>query len=48
MINGGGTDLDGEIMVYRSLCALVVLGGSFMSYLLTLIGGSYLMLRLTR
>ncbi len=48
VLNGGGTDLDGEIMVYRSLCALVVLGGSFLTYLLTLIGGSYLMLRLTR
>ena len=48
VFDGTGTDLDGEMMVYRSLCALVVLGGSFLTYLLTLIGGSYLMLRLTR
>ncbi|MBQ2596391.1 MAG: glycerophosphoryl diester phosphodiesterase membrane domain-containing protein, partial [Oscillospiraceae bacterium] len=48
VFDGTGTDLDGEMMVYRSLCALVVLGGSFLTYLLTLIGASYLMLRLTR
>jgi glycerophosphoryl diester phosphodiesterase len=48
VFNGEGSDLDAEMMVYRCLCALVVLGGGFMTYLLTLTGGSYLMLRLTR
>ena len=48
VLSGNYTDTDLEIIAYRAVCALVVLDGGFVLYLLTLLASSCFMLRFTR
>ena len=48
VLSGNYTDTDLELIVYRAVCALVVLDGGFLLYLLSLLASSCFMLRFTR
>ena len=48
LLSGNYTDTDLEVIVYRALCALVVLDGGFVLYVLGLVASSCFMLRFTR
>ena len=48
VLSGNYTDTDLDVIVYRAVCALVVLDGGFLLYLLSLLASSCFMLRFTR
>ncbi len=48
VLSGNYTDTDLDVIIYRAVCALVVLGGGFVLFLLSLLASSCFMLRFTR
>ena len=48
VLGGTYTDTDLDIIIYRAVCAFVVLDGYFLLYLLSLLASSFFMLRFTR